>query len=796
MRQAAALGLACALASGSAHAQPFTVEHLLALQDLSKASFSPQGRYLVMDVEASWKAASRYDLDANTYLALGRPMVVDLPGAMARPLLPMETGAGYTTGAFSPDGTRIIVYRLRGDRLELGVTALATGDTAWPGIDVDTEIFAPVARWIDDHTLLVLSRSARNSRSFGGSWAHQSQSTAAWAAQAAGRASEVVLGAGRYRAVNPPPPPARLLVLDVPSGQARQVTEGAFVDMTLSPDRQHVALVVDSEGVPASIDTPSLAKSTDRRRLMIADLRTGKTIVPCPACDLARLTTAWSPDSRVVLAAARLDGAGPAFGYWRLSVDGDHHQLAPDLTTIDSTGREPRPIGGAAWLAGDPAVLARKGADTRVDWWRLSAHGPVKLTGGLPTVGSAVASGPEGLLLATSGGAVRLTPGGEVEALADASSRLGLRARLIGEPVREAITTARGMSRAIWPRIGKAWPNATPAGDRLLDTLPIQGLTASLSRDARGVKTVVVRDRTGVARTVLTLNAQLATVRAAAPIAVPHNDAAGVVRTSWLYLPVSADQDVPVIVTPYPGSAYLTAPAEGEPGELAFSANAQILTAAGYAVLVPSLPIADDAEPGDGLAVAMLAALDAARAQHPALSKTRAALWGQSFGGWGVLMAATQTDRFKAVIATSPITNLITFYGVLSPQALAAPDRYFSLPAMYGWSETGQARMLAPPWRAPDRYIRNSPALQSDRITAPVLLVTSDSDFTSGQAAPLFSALFRQDKDAMLVNYRGEAHVVINPDNLRDLYARALSFLSDTMGPPGAARVGAERPSQ
>lgn len=76
------------------------------------------------------------------------------------------------------------------------------------------------------------------------------------------------------------------------------------------------------------------------------------------------------------------------------------------------------------------------------------------------------------------------------------------------------------------------------------------------------------------------------------------------------------------------------------------------------------------------------------------------------------------------------------------------------------------------------------------------MLVTSDNDLTTGQAAPLFSALFRQDKDAVLVNYRGEAHVVINPDNLRDLYARAFSFLSDTMGVPSVTEAVAERPSQ
>lgn len=786
MRQAAALGLACALACGQAHADPFTVEHLLSLQDIGRTAFAPGGRWLVLDVEAPWKEAQRFDLDAMTFVALGRPMIVDLADkAPARPLLPVEAGVTYTTGAFSPDGTRIVVFRLQDDRLDLGVVTLATGVTLWPDIPVDVELGAPVARWIDDKTLIVLSRTSETTRSLGRGRVHQVRSTAAWVAQAKGEPSGVVLGAGRYQALNPPSAEARLISVDTRTGAIRALAQGAFIDMAVSPDHRRVALIAQGQGLSAGLEAPSLFKSGQRRRLVLADLWSGAVSTPCPACDLANLPPAWSPDSRSVLAAARLDGASASFGYWRLSVDGQTKALAPDLTTIDSPGRDPRVTGGSAWLAGDPVVLARRGSETRLDWWRLSARGPVKLTGALPTAaGPAIAGARDGLLIATASGPSRLTAKGEIEPLAPATARLGMPARLASETARAVVATERGQTRAIWPKAGAPWPDATPAGERLLDLLPEEALTVSLSRSARGVKTVVVRDRAGTARTVLTLNSGLAQVQAAAPIAVAHLDPKGQARTSWLYLPADkAASDIPLVVSPYPGSAYPTAPFESEPGEIALTANTQILTSAGFAVLVPSLPIAADADPGEGLADAMLAAVDAARAQHPQLSATRLALWGQSYGGWGSLLAATQTDRFKAVIATSPITDLFTFHGLLSPQGLAAPDRYMALPAFYGWSETGQGRMLKAPWQDRERYWRNSPALLTDRIKAAVMLVTSDSDFTSGQSAPVFSALFRQDKDALLINYRGEAHVVLSPANVRDLYARALSFLSDTIGP-------------
>lgn len=785
MRHAAALGLACALAGGPAHAQPFTVEHLLSLQDLGRTAFAPGGRWLVMTVEAPWKEAQRFDLDAMTFVALGRPMVADLTTtAPARPLLPIAPGTTYTTGAFSPDGAKIIVYRFRDFRLDLGVVTLATGEAVWPAVPVDVELGAPVARWLNDETLIVLSRTAETSRSLGRGRVHQVRAQAAWAAQATGAPSGVVLGAGRYQGLTPPPPKADLVRVDLRTGGVQTLAQGAFIDMALSPDHRRLVLIAQGEGLPAGLEAPSLFKASQRRRLVIADLATGTVSTPCPVCDLANLPPAWSPDGRSVLAATRIDKGPPAFSYWRLDIDGQAAALAPDLTTADSPGRDPRVVGGAAWLAGEPVVLARRGGDQRLDWWRLSAQGPVKLTGSLPTAqGPALAADAQGLLLATGAGPVRLTADGVIQTLAPASARLGFPARLAGEPVRAVVITERGRSRTIWPAEGQTWPNATPADDRLLDVQPDHGLVASLSRSARGVKSVVVRDRHGMARTILTLNGDLAQVAAAAPIAITHQDPKGQARTSWLYLPsaAAATHDIPIVVSPYPGSAYPSPPAESTPGEIALSANTQILTSAGYAVLVPSLPIAPDADPGEGLAGAMLAAVDAARIRYPQLSATRLALWGQSYGGWGSLLAATQTDRFKAVIATSPITDLFTFHGLLSPQGLIAPDRYMALPAFYGWSETGQGRMLAPPWKDEDRYRRNSPARLTDKIQAAVMLVTSDSDFTTGQSAPLFSALFRQDKDAVLINYPGEAHVVVSPGNVRDLYQRALWFLADNL---------------
>nr|WP_233247776.1 alpha/beta fold hydrolase [Caulobacter endophyticus] len=179
----------------------------------------------------------------------------------------------------------------------------------------------------------------------------------------------------------------------------------------------------------------------------------------------------------------------------------------------------------------------------------------------------------------------------------------------------------------------------------------------------------------------------------------------------------------------------------------------------------------------------MLTVVDAAHAQHPAFSPNRLAVWGHSFGGWTALMVAVQSPRFKAVISSAPPADFITIHGNLRPASLAVPEVYMTLTGMQGWAEGGQGRMGATPWAALDRYVRNSPLFHLDKITAPVLLIYGDMDYDPTQVAAVFQGLSRQGKDAELLYYRGEGHVVANPANLRDLHQRAFAFLADALGP-------------
>ncbi|HWU14535.1 MAG TPA: alpha/beta fold hydrolase [Caulobacter sp.] len=262
----------------------------------------------------------------------------------------------------------------------------------------------------------------------------------------------------------------------------------------------------------------------------------------------------------------------------------------------------------------------------------------------------------------------------------------------------------------------------------------------------------------------------------------------------WLLLPPTwrPGQHPPLVVVPYPGSAPQRVPFRLGTTSLTLTPNAALLAAQGYAVLNPALP-RDRArgEPGEGLADQILAAVDAVVAEGYA-DPDRLALWGHSFGGYAALMTATQTGRFKAIIAQSGPSNYAARWGTIQNYLWTAPEEGAPNATYMGYSETGQAALLGPPWREAARYQRNSPLFQADKITTPLMLIYADQEqvpLSEGQA--MFNALYRQDKDATLVSLFGEGHLPTSPANIRAIYATVLPWLADRLARPPSAQAAA-----
>lgn len=288
---------------------------------------------------------------------------------------------------------------------------------------------------------------------------------------------------------------------------------------------------------------------------------------------------------------------------------------------------------------------------------------------------------------------------------------------------------------------------------------------------------------------------------AAEPIRIEHVGFDGKKVTSWLYLPESESPDqkgeYPLVVIQYAGKEYTdqSPPKSGYLGSiwdlhLSTITKMEVYVSEGYAVLLASIPLGPVGEAGEPMMrmmPAIMSAVDSA-VETGFADENRMALVGQSYGGYGALSVAVQTDRFQAIIAMSSISNLFTHYGEFPPVGrVNAAEVNKTIGAAAETIENGQARMGAPPWLDPDRYLRNSPIFEIDRVQTPLMLIHGELDSASvlSHAEEVFTALHRDAKDVLFVKYFGEQHIIEQPQNQRDMWRRVFAFLRDSGVTPG-----------
>jgi dipeptidyl aminopeptidase/acylaminoacyl peptidase len=195
--------------------------------------------------------------------------------------------------------------------------------------------------------------------------------------------------------------------------------------------------------------------------------------------------------------------------------------------------------------------------------------------------------------------------------------------------------------------------------------------------------------------------------------------------------------------------------------------NMQLLATRGYAVLYPDCqvrfgtPMHDIADEV-GRAVDGLAQLGIA-------DTTRLGVMGHSYGGYGVYSVIVQTSRFKAAVLSSGLIDLTAMYGVMREDGVAGGVQHL---------ETGQGRIGAPPWGAPELYVDNSPIYFLDRVQTPMLIEAGleDPNVPAAQADEAFVGLRRLGKEVTLIKYRGEEHVLKSYTNVTDFWERTLAF--------------------
>ncbi|HRO32001.1 MAG TPA: prolyl oligopeptidase family serine peptidase [Brevundimonas sp.] len=766
-----ALALACPSPSLS---EPLTIETLLGLESFGRIDIDPSGSVAVFEERRARGDLPRYDLQPEGALRYARlyRFNVDTPSEI-RPLLPMDDGAGYTMGPFSPDGSRLVVFRLQDLTFRLGIVDLRAGAVAWSDLSPESGAWGRSVQWISNVELLVLGmpdgalppRLAMQN-------ATQRRLPDLWAQAARGEPAFVSVGQGAAAEVRET---RRLWRVHANTGAAVVLSEGDFLDFEASPDGKHVAVLRDGPLAPP----PGLDVSTEFRRarsLRLVDTVTGRSIDPPETADISTSLLGWSANSSELLVAsigpapARLLSVTPS-GEVR---DRTPTGVAPD-TTPDVFGS---PTAHAAWL-GEGAVV-RGTRDGRLGWWAQRGTEAV-LANSLSEGGRVLAQGQDAALIEDHGRVLRLRHNLSAEDLGPT----GNLARLSGILGHRRATDPMGAVQAEIVGDGgqlcRVFADALPAPSPCVDAAPgasvswDRQISVGIGAEGRASNRLEVRSALG-SEIVRRLNPELDTVYVPqGRLITGPNGARG-----WVYLPETTTQPPPVVVIPYPGKTYPTAPRAMTPEAVQMTLNGGLLVAAGYAVIYPDLPA--NAEPSAGLADRILAVVDAA-AVDGSIDADRIGLWGHSFGGWSVVMSAAQSERFKAVIAVNGAYNLPLSLSAMSPHQRMQGDNTIDAISGARWLETGQAGMLQSFWSDPERYRRGSPFEAADRIAAPVLLFHGELDFLGAHAEQMYAALVRLRKPAALTYLFGEDHSIHNPGNARIYYEQVIDWFDRYLKP-------------
>jgi len=816
---AAALVAAGLAASPCAVARPFTIDDLLHEQAFGAVALDPSGRWMVFEQRDPYDTAARYDLFGLTETGLSRLRVVDTAApAGNRPLIADDPGPGVVMGAFSPTGDRLAVYRFQNRQWTLGIVSMASGAVRWLDLTPQDAPRGRTLEWLSDQRLLLIDRPDRQPPSTTG-WILGERLPKALEAAATGAGAHTVFGSGAYLSVRQRAAPRRLLEVDAVAGVSRVLATGEFLDLEVSPDKARVALLESGPDRQPKGDAPvrgPTGTETEATRLRLLDLRSGAETTPCPGCDVFTDLLSWSPSGRALLVLTR--------GADSLWTHGALQRIDAATGTVSRVGADLAPTPDArtlaiwtGWMGESPLVFGHPLATpaSRNDWYRLDASGSVNLTHHLAAPDRSVrVAGPRGLTVLAKGQAwrvgrsdVRLGPqAASVTPVQLGDLRYSTATRLIHAPTASTVALATEGERrtlGVLDAAGFHGRLTLPPAANIV-AAAADGSTAVLHDvTAQGVESLRLLRAGQPPAQVATVNASLAATDAPRVLPIRHRGTEGQPLTSWLYLPptVTLAAPAPLIVRPYLGDTYPTPPRDYPP-PAGFYQNIRMLTAHGYAVLLPSLPNPPQGmtDPGHRLAERILGIVDTALAEPGVTGRvdpTRMALMGWSFGGYTVMETITQTNRFKAAVAMNGISDMTAYWAALPMARQINPEIGYQSNWHTGGVEATQPSLGAPPWKDPDRYRRNSPLYAADKVETPLLLIHGGIDVLPiAQSEAMYSALFRQGKDALLVTYWGAVHEPTAPGDVRDIYARTFRFLDAHFAPvTGAAAAPPPRPA-
>jgi dipeptidyl aminopeptidase/acylaminoacyl peptidase len=197
------------------------------------------------------------------------------------------------------------------------------------------------------------------------------------------------------------------------------------------------------------------------------------------------------------------------------------------------------------------------------------------------------------------------------------------------------------------------------------------------------------------------------------------------------------------------------------------SINPAYYASNGYLVLMPDIAYTIG-YPGQSALKCVLPAVQAV-VDRGCVNEQAIGIQGHSWGGYQIAYMITQTNRFKAVAAGAPVSNMTSAYDGIRWGT--------GLPRQFQYEKT-QSRIGGSLWQYPMRFVENSPVFMADRVKTPLLMLHNDQDDAVPwyQGIEYYLALRRLGKEVYLFNYVGELHGLRKRANQRDYTVRMQQF--------------------
>ena len=256
-----------------------------------------------------------------------------------------------------------------------------------------------------------------------------------------------------------------------------------------------------------------------------------------------------------------------------------------------------------------------------------------------------------------------------------------------------------------------------------------------------------------------------------APEEILYNSFDGTKIEGWLYPALTAERRLPMILSIHGGP-------HGQFG-YAFTPAIQLNAARGYDTLAINprgsagygQKFADGTinDWGGGDYKDLMAGVDYVLARHPEIDPERLGVTGPSYGGYMTNWVITQTHRFKAAVAISSLSNLISFYATSLYQDLIHAE--FN---GYPWGDNHFSVL----WK-------ESPLAHIANVTTPTLLLHGeiDNDVHITQAEEMYTALRVRSVAAEIVRYPREGHGFHEPKHVLDSRIRTLQWMDRFLHP-------------